>query len=162
LIRKAEKPDLNSIVAIWTEISLNEFSRYIGRENVEHFIDSGELKNECERLLSNTYVLTRDSIIKGYVVIIEDLIELLVVRPEFQNAFAGKRLYDFAVNKIGESFDCVRVECFEDNARVNSILKRLGYDKDGNYRDEMGFITNRLSKKLHDKNRKQRYEHKNS
>jgi hypothetical protein len=148
LIRKADKRDLNEIVAIWTEISLNEFSRYIGRANVKHFIDSGELKNESKRLLSNTYVLTQDRIIKGYVVIIEDLIELLVVKPDFQNTLAGKRLYDFAVNKIGESFDSVRVECFDGNAKVNSILERLGYNKDGSYRDELGFTTNRLYKEI--------------
>ncbi|WP_432799864.1 GNAT family N-acetyltransferase [Poriferisphaera sp. WC338] len=148
MIHAATENDLSEIVSLWEAISLHEFSAYIGHENVKYFIESGELSRESKRYLDCTYVCKRRDCFLGYVVVIGDLIELLVVMPEYQNAMTGKRLYDHALKLIRQRHRKVRVECFSNNQRANSILKRLGYDFDGSYQDDIGFMTNKYSKRL--------------
>lgn len=148
MIDRAKPADLPQIAAIWKEVSINEFSDYIGENNVKAFIESGELENECRKHLDSTFVVTKNKVVAGFVVILGNLIELLIVRPEHQNQFVGKRLYEFALFKIRENYSEVGVECFAKNLRANSILRRLGYRLDSTYQDEMGFTTNKLSKAL--------------
>ncbi len=148
MIEQASNDDIAAIVALWTKVSLADFARHIGNDNIHSFIESGELASESERLLSSTYVLKDDKGLAGFVVILGDLIELLIVRPESQNKLVGKQLYKFAIGKIREEHCRVRAECFEKNERANSMLQRLGYKSDGSYIDDMGFVTNRYSKEV--------------
>ena len=143
MIERAKNTDLDELVSLWQEISLNEFSSYIGIDNVNYFIESGELKSETERLLDTTYVLRKSGEIIGFIVLIENLIELLIVRPKYQNRFVGGKLYRFALDHISKNYPSVNVECFENNMRINSILKRLGFKLTESYKDDMGFITNK-------------------
>lgn len=132
---------------MWTEISKREFASYIGEDAIEQFVESGELASECRRLLAQTWVCSVDNALAGFVVVIDDLIELLLVGREFQNRLVGKRLYKRAEDEISKGHDIMRVECFLNNARIAKILKRLGFHEDRTYQDEMGFMTVQLSKR---------------
>lgn len=146
LLRRAAQEDLADIVQLWIEISRAEFAAYIGPETVEQFISSGELAAESRRILPQTTICTDDGQLAGIVVVIDDLIELLLVRQSFQNRFVGKRLYDHARSEVcGNGFRQLRAECFRSNSRITSILQRLGFRTDGSYRDDMGFTTLKMS-----------------
>lgn len=146
LLRKAVEKDLPDVIELWTEISEREFARYIGHDTVRQFISSGALAAECRDLLDQTTICTVDGAIAGLVVVIDDLIELLLVRQSWQNRFIGKRLYDHARSEIcGNGFGRLRVECFRDNSRIVPILQRLGFRTDESYLDDMGFITQKMS-----------------
>lgn len=145
MIERAKDTDLDELVLLWQDISIYEFSKYIGLENVNYFIDSGELRNETQRLLETTFVLREEGIIVGFIVLIDNLIELLIVRSSHQNRFVGGKLYRFVLKQLAEKYNTVHVECFEENKRTNSILKRMGYRLINTYRDEMGFVTNQYS-----------------
>lgn len=151
MIEPLKIEDIPQIVDLWEEISLNEFSDYIGAKNVECFIESGELEKECKRHLDKTYVFKTNKLVVGFIVVLENLIELLIIKKEFQKQGVGKQLYNYAIGLIKENYSRVKVECFENNLRVNSILKKSGFRFESKYKDEMGFITNTYSKKVEDK-----------
>ncbi len=56
MIESAKPSDLPQIASIWKEFSINEFSNYIGEKNVNDFIESGELENECRKHLDSTFI----------------------------------------------------------------------------------------------------------
>ncbi len=72
---------------------------------------------------------------------IDDLIELLIVSPTFQNKRVGKQLYNFAIHKIRQNHLHVKVECFAKNIRVLPTLQHLGFQETGRYFDDTGFET---------------------
>lgn len=145
-IKAASPADLQRLTRLWSDISRQEFSAYIGQENIDFFINSGELAEETERLLDNTFICERQGELAGFVVIIGDLIELLIVSPAYQNKLVGKQLYNFSSHKIYQQHSRIRVECFATNHRIRPILSRLGFQETGRYFDELGFETIALAK----------------
>ena len=149
MIEKALEKDLIEIIKMWTEVSIKEFVNYIGKENIIHFIESGELEKESRQLLDKTFVFRKDNSVYGFVVIIDNLIELMVVKQEYQNKLIGKKLFDFAIDKIKSRYKELKIECFEKNKRVNSICQRLNFRFQNSYKDiDMGFVTNVYTKEL--------------
>jgi len=148
MIVKAKTEDISDIVMLWERVSLKEFSNYIGKENIEFFIQNDELLNEITHLHNNIYVFKLNKKIVGFVILIDNLIELLIVSPEDQNGLIGKKLYLFAINKIFSKYDTVIAECFNENKKVNSLLQRLGFIFVKSYQEEMGFITNQYIKTI--------------
>ena len=146
MIELATKDDVQELVSIWIDISRKEFSQQIGSEAIEYFIESGEMEQETLKLIADTYVYRKNGCVAGFVVLIDNLIELVLVRTEFQNSVIGSRLYRFALKRICKEHGHVRAECFANNERANSILTRLRFTFDGSYEDDMGFVTNTYSK----------------
>lgn len=148
MITRAQESDLNEIIMIWEETSREDFARQIGTANIEYFIESGELSRESKFFLRNTYVLRDNGIIAGFVVILGNLIELLIVDQEYRNTLCAQKLYKHALKVISRKHDHVRAECFELNDKANSMLQRLGYDLKNTYLDNLGFLTNIYHKRL--------------
>lgn len=147
-IRKASAQDIPELVAIWTEISQRDFARQIGTEHTQTFIDNGSLQEETTDLIDQTFVATKNAQTLGFVVILSDLIELLLVRPDVQSGLVGKHLYLFAKTQIARAHNQVRAECFAANTRAISMLERLGFECTGSYVEDMGFKTNQYRLRL--------------
>ena len=148
MIRPALPSDIPVLVALWEQISLDEFAAQIGRDNVLGFINSGALKEDTEDQIGSTYVAERGGEICGFVVILGELIELLLVAPQRRSGFVAKALYSFAIRQIAQDHRQVRAECFEKNAKANSLLQRLGFAEELRYPDDLGFTTVRYVKPL--------------
>lgn len=146
MITLAQAQDLDQITAMWMEVSRQEFVQYLGQDIIEFFIESGELREEVECCADSTYVYRDDDRIAGFVVLQEDLIELMVVRPDCQNQTIGRQLYEFSVETISTHYRQVRAECLEMDQKTSRLLASQGFDFIGRYEDEMGFTRRQYQK----------------
>jgi len=148
MIEAAQSQDLDDIASMWMDVSRQEFVHYLGQDVIEFFIESGELREEVACCADSTYVYRDDGKLLGFVVLQEDLIELMIVRADCQNQNIGKQLYEFSVNLISKVHRQVRAECIEQDQKTNSLLESQGFDFIGRYEDEMGFMRRQYRKPL--------------
>ena len=85
MIDSARPEDLDTITDMWMDVSRQEFVQYLGQDVIEFFIESGELRDEVESNADSTFVYREQENVLGFVVLQDDLIELMVVRPDCQN-----------------------------------------------------------------------------
>ncbi|MCL6270653.1 hypothetical protein M3P05_12025 [Sansalvadorimonas sp. 2012CJ34-2] len=109
MIRMAVESDLSQIMSIWMDNSTDNRTDYIGRDDVLSIIQSGELENECRRLLDHTYVAENKDGISGLVIIRDGAIERLMVQGDYQGLYVGDYLYNFAFSKVGNQPQEIKV-----------------------------------------------------
>jgi ribosomal protein S18 acetylase RimI-like enzyme len=148
MIQAAQTQDLDDIAAMWMHVCRQEFVHYLGQDVVEFFIESGELREEVACCSDSTYVYREDNRVLGFVVLQQDLIELMVVRSDCQNQSIGKQLYEYSIALISKHHRHVRAECSEQDEKSNGLLRNQGFDFIGRYEDEMGFVRRQYSKPL--------------
>lgn len=150
MIIAAQAQDLDQITEMWMDVSRKEFVQFLGQDVIEFFIEHNDLREEVECCSDTTYVYKQEEQVLGFVVLAEDLIELLVVRPECQNQNIGKQLYDYSISLVAQQFHQVRAECIEQDEKANKLLSARGFEYIGHYEDEMGFTRRQYQKQLID------------
>ena len=120
MIRKFSGPDMDAVLNIWLEASIEAHS-FIEREFWESNID-----DMCNVYLpaSETYVYARDGAVKGFLSMADNTVAALFVSPEFQGRGIGRELLDMACG-IRKSLElCV----YKKNIRAFEFYKRYGFD----------------------------------
>ena len=148
MIELAGAQDLDDIASMWMEVSRQEFVHYLGQDVIEFFIESGELREEVECCADSTYVFRDKNQLVGFVVLQDDLIELMIVRPDYQNQSIGRQLYEFSIKTIAQEFHQVRAECLELDDKTNRLLEAQSFEFIGRYEDEMGMVRRQYQKVL--------------
>lgn len=145
MIKRAAADDIEDIIEIWREsVSIGAFT-HLGIDNIQHFFPGTDV--ETVQSQKSTFILQEQQRIIGFVIIIEDLIGLMMVRPGVsQTAF--HKLYGFALMHIANKYDAVRVECYAENSHGNEAITRLGFEFIGSYGGQNGFQTNAYYKSL--------------
>ena len=96
---------------------------YFGELNVVDMAQ--ELCSDAQKL--NSFYVYDDGIIKGIICVQDRLIDKLYVEPQFQSKGIGKRLLDFAVNKMGAK----ELWVLEYNIRGMAFYEKNGFKLTG-------------------------------
>ena len=110
-IRKAEIEEFEIVKKITQTTICTVYPKYYPAGAVEFFSQH----HSDERIWKDieagaVYVLTDDGICAGTVTVTGNEISRLFVLPEYQHRGFGRALLDFAEEKIGASFDTIRVD----------------------------------------------------
>ncbi len=121
MIQGYKKEDLQAIIDIWYEASIN----------AHDFIDNRYWASKIDDMrniyipMSETYVYKDSSGIKGFVSLNENSLEALFVSPLCQNTGVGKEL----INKAKELRDSLTLSVYKENQRAERFYKKMGFCK---------------------------------
>jgi len=120
MIRKFSGPDMDAVLNIWLEASIEAHS-FIDREFWGSNID--DMRN-VYLPASDTYVYEEDGAVKGFLSLADNTVAALFVSPEFQGRGVGRELLDEA-RGIRKSLElCV----YKKNIKAFDFYKRYGFN----------------------------------
>lgn len=111
MIRRAEVPDLESILQITHDTILAIYSHYYAEGVVRFFLEHHSRENVLSDIKNGiVWLLEEDRCILGTVTIKESAVNRLFILPEYQSCGYGTQLMDFAEAKIAEKFSRVHID----------------------------------------------------
>lgn len=111
MIRRAEVPDLESVLQITHDTILEIYSHYYAEGVVRFFLEHHSRENVLSDIENGiVWLLEEDRCILGTVTIKESAVNRLFILPEYQSCGYGTQLMDFAEAKIAEKFSRVHID----------------------------------------------------
>ncbi len=119
MIRKSRQSDIDEIVSIWLEASIqahdfidSEFWKSKVKDMKEVYIPSGE-----------TYVLEQEGVIKGFISLSDETLAAIFVAPDSQGKGFGSRL----MRKARDIRDSMNLTVYKDNVKSIEFYKKCGF-----------------------------------
>ena len=119
MIRKFQQTDMDHILAIWLEASIQAHS-FVAREFWESKIDD---MREIYLPTSETYVYEDAGIIKGFIALYKNTIAALFVSPSHQSLGIGKQL----IAKSKEIRSELTLTVYKANHNSTNFYKQRGF-----------------------------------
>ncbi len=95
MIRKSKKEDLNKLIKLWYEISL-ETHDFIDKE---YWQEKREDMAQKYIPASDTYVIEENNEIMGFISMVDNYLAAIFIDKKYQNKSFGKKLIDFIQKK---------------------------------------------------------------
>ncbi|MBD7908134.1 N-acetyltransferase [Sporosarcina gallistercoris] len=119
MIRVFEESDMDALVAIWYEGSLQ----------AHHFIDADYWESQIMDMrekyipMSETHVLTTHSKVIGFISMVDNYLAALFIDTECQNKGAGKQLLDFEK----ERKSTIQLKVYKENLSAIRFYKKNSF-----------------------------------
>ena len=141
-IRRAQPGDLPQMQDIARRTIDSCYRSFLGDEEVDWFINSGESDRELEKHLHHCDVLLRDEKIAAFTIYFDDLIHLIIVDADLHRTGIGSQLLAHSESHLFAGGRTVlRLETFEGNNQAINFYLKNGWSLAGNQKDEeYGFM----------------------
>ncbi len=127
-IRKANANDLPKMQEIARRTIDKCYKSFLGDENVDWYINSGESDKEIQKHIENTDVLIRNDEIIAMAIYFEDFIHLMMVDVDLQRGGIGSQLLAHCEKQISNHGHLtMRLETFEANHQAVHFYKKNGW-----------------------------------
>ncbi|ASM51696.1 hypothetical protein PESP_b0064 [Pseudoalteromonas espejiana DSM 9414] len=127
-IRQAIISDTKSLKDLSKQVIITCYTGFMGEDMVNGYISSGAVNDEIDQHIKSTFVAVDESeAVKGYVVIIDDLIHIMMVSPSQQRKGIGAILLSFAETKIRSRNMKPTLETFETNTQAMNFYLKNGW-----------------------------------
>ncbi|MCJ0930523.1 N-acetyltransferase [Virgibacillus halodenitrificans] len=119
MIREYKNTDIDTLVDIW----------YKGSLQAHDFIDSAYWESQINAMkdkyipMSETYVITDQTKIKGFISMVEDYLAALFIDVAYQNNGAGKELLNFVKRQRNE----IQLKVYKENLSAIRFYKKNGF-----------------------------------
>ncbi|WP_121615435.1 N-acetyltransferase [Virgibacillus halodenitrificans] len=119
MIREYKDTDIDTLVDIW----------YKGSLQAHDFIDSAYWESQIKEMkdkyipMSETYVITEQTKIIGFVSMVEDYLAALFIDVAYQNNGAGKELLNFVKRQRNE----IQLKVYKENLSAIRFYKKNGF-----------------------------------
>lgn len=127
IFRKAAVSDTNEIKVLAKEVVLKNYSPVLGHDSTKEYADSETFNNDIDSNIDNMFLAVYNYKIIGFVVIKEDVLELLMINYCFQRLGIGSILLKYAENIMFKKHDLIKLDSFEDNINTNNFYKKSGW-----------------------------------
>ena len=120
MIKEFDKSEINEVMKIWldTNIIAHDFI------SEKYWCDNYKLVEEQYMPIAKTFVYKEDSVIKGFISIIEDsFIGALFVNKEYQEQGIGLKL----INHCKALYSKLELAVYVDNVRTVNFYNRCGF-----------------------------------
>lgn len=142
IIRPAVETDLPAMQALARRTTTKRFRSFLGDENVDWFINSGNSDNEIISNLGYCEVLLKDDSIVGFTIFFDNIIHLMMVEPNLHRQGLGAVLLAHAEQQLFKRGNTIiRLETFEDNRQAMNFYKKFGWIVTKKERDKDTGIT---------------------
>ena len=119
MIRKNSKEDIDKLVKLWYEISL-ESHDFIDKEYWEKAREDMAKKYIPK---SDTYIIEENNEFRGFISMVDNYLAAIFVDKKFQGKGYGKKLLDYAK----EQKDSIELKVFKKNNRACKFYLRNGF-----------------------------------
>ncbi len=129
-MRKAEAGEVAAIQAIAREVILTCYRGFLGDEAVTAFVESGQSDREFVAHGDDLHVLAEGRRLLSFAICFEDLVHLMMVRPDAQRLGHGARLLGGCEALIrGRGHGRGRLETFAANRRAVRFYAGNGWSE---------------------------------
>lgn len=141
-IRKARTKDLPELQGIARRTIDKCYRSFLGDEEVDRFISSGDSDKEIENHPSNCDVLLQDGRILAFTIYFDNLIHLMMVDVSFHRCGIGSELLQHCERRLfALGSKAISLETFECNQQAISFYLKHGWAVAGRQQDQdHGFI----------------------
>ena len=126
-IRKAGQSDINELITLSTKVTDFNNRQYLPEKMIDEFFSSGALEQEILDNLENMTLLTDGNKIIGLISFTANLMEMLMISPEFQGKGAGYFLMKTVCDEVFRDFNTIAVEVFSTNTHARKFYQRFGF-----------------------------------
>lgn len=148
IVRPARRTDQTRIIGLWRDSVYQDY-HFMDRAVQERWIEDGPAEEYIRERLSGCHVAESDGLVIGFVVVIDDLIDLLWIDKGYRRQGVARRLLDWAEAEIGRRHDRAELYCYVPNQTALALYQKRGYTDRGRVRDETsGEMKYRLIKDL--------------
>lgn len=145
-IRDATDTDVDALVAL-SRATIDACYRSFLGDAVDAYLASGAVEEYVDESVGRCTVILGDGQIAGYFVCKDDLIDLMMVRPELQRRGLGSRLLDHAEASLFHSYSELTLESFAPNEPANRFYRKHGWSEARSYFDQASGVTKLVFKK---------------
>jgi ribosomal protein S18 acetylase RimI-like enzyme len=123
------------------------YGPFLGIDSVEAYIATGATVQYLKDNLSNCQVLIGDDKVIGLSVCEKNLLDLLMIDPEYHQQGFGSALLLDAENRLFHEFECIELESFEANAAADLFYRQAGWQEEERFTEaESGIRKIRFTK----------------
>jgi len=126
--RKASQQDAPEIKKLAAEVIYKNYAPFLGLESTKNFVESGASDQIIDESLTDTLVAVHAGEIVGIAVIKEDLLDLLMVKYDFQRQGIGGALIEQAEAILFKNHTIIRLETFESNVPTIAFYQKHGWE----------------------------------
>jgi ribosomal protein S18 acetylase RimI-like enzyme len=134
-IRKAKASDVETLAALSRATISVSYRPLLGDDAVDAFLAGDAVEHYLEDNLGGCSLMLADGAFVGYAVCKEDLIDLMLIDPDFQRRGLGTRLLKHCEAGLLRRFAEITLESFENNDKANSFYRKNGWAEAGRYFD---------------------------
>lgn len=131
MIRKALSRDLDLLKTLSRHVIQNNYAAFLEQDLIDDYINSGDADAEIESNLANMIVFQKAGQILGFCVYFDNLIHLIMVKPERQCQGVGRKLIEHAEKQIFRKFKKMKLQIFDENGLAICFFQRLGFNEVG-------------------------------
>lgn len=127
-IRQATREDLPTIQAIARKTISRSYRSFLGDENVDMFINSGESDKVIINDLERCDVILTNGNITGFTIYYDNLIHLMMVDVDLHRQGLGSLLLSHVEEQLFQRGNTIiRLETFEGNRQAINFYKKNGW-----------------------------------
>jgi ribosomal protein S18 acetylase RimI-like enzyme len=135
-IRKAMTSDIEALSALSCRTIRASYWSFLGETVVEAFLASGAADQYVRETLAQCSVIVAEGKLVGYTVCKDDLIDLMMIDPEYQGCGLGTRLLEHCQEMLFQNFEALTLESFEQNQKANNFYWKHGWSEVKRYFDQ--------------------------
>lgn len=128
-LRKAKRAELDEIVKIANRTFDISYRPFLGDDNVNWYVASGELKREIVKHLDDLYVLDVDKEIAGFIIYFNDFIHIMGIDDTTQRSGMGSFLLSSAEKELFKNNDSIKLQSFSGNKIATKFYLKNGWTK---------------------------------
>lgn len=126
-IRKANTSDIQALQEIARRVIINNYTSFLGYENVEYFIGSGQADKEILDGMEHCYIAGQGNTTIGFAVTNGSTLHLIMIDVPFQNKGHGAALLAFIEQKMFEDYPTIKLQTFEGNVNTVHFYEKKGW-----------------------------------
>jgi GNAT superfamily N-acetyltransferase len=126
-IRKAKTDDIQTLQEIAKRVIRNNYTSFLGQDNVAYFIDSGQSDKEIEDGIKSCFVMRQNETIIGYAVVRNDLLHLIMIDVPYQHKGYGVEFLAFIEQKMFDTYSEIKLQTFEKNIDTIRFYEKNGW-----------------------------------
>ena len=127
IIRKATKMDAADIKLLAREVIIENYTTFLGEENVKRFNESGMSDKEIDDNINNMVVCEYEDEIIGICAFLDDLLHMLMVKHHYQGNGIGEIIIEYVETEMFKENTIIRLETFENNIPAITFYKKNGW-----------------------------------
>ena len=134
-IRPSRPTDANAVIELSLRSIRASYSRFLGEDAVETFIESGAVDEFVSETIDRALVVTIKDEVAGYGVATGHHIDQLIIDERFQRQGLGTLLLARLEEHLFKEHDALELESFRDNDQANAFYRKHGWQATSAYWD---------------------------
>lgn len=126
-IRKAREEDIETLQEIARRVIRNNYTSFLGQDNVSQFIDSGLSDKEIVEGVPYCHIMQQGDTIVGFAVVMDDLLYLIMVDVPFQHTGYGAALLAYVEREMFVHHSVLKLQTFAGNTDNIRFYEKHGW-----------------------------------